>query len=173
MKLNLNRIVFLVFAALATAYAGTKQQVPWRFQFNLGLRDSGSRFDTATGTAEARWTYDQAVALYAFKWQYRIDDGDWVQLPDGEVSAGQAFAHIDLPEGSTVAIQCYPQYVAPPVVHTNGVYHLSGVMPAMDTDPLDPDYVTPRVPIKTDTGVTLTPTAIPPELINIMEESNE
>lgn len=173
MKLTLNRIVFIAFAALATAFAGTKQQVPWRFQFNLGLRDSGSSFDTSTGTAEARWTYDQSVALFTFRWQYRIDDGEWIQLPDGEVSAGHAFAHIDLPEGSTVLIQCYPQYVAPPVVHTNGVYHLSGVMPAMDTDPNAPDYVTPRVPIKTDTGATLTPTDRPPELINILEESHE
>ena len=173
MRMSLNRIVFLAFAFLATVYAGTKPQVPWRFQFNLGLRDAGSVFDTATGTAEARWTYDQSVALYAFKWQYRIDDGDWVQLPDGDVSTGQAFAHIDLPEGSSLAIQCYPQYVAPPVVQTNGVYHLSGVMPAMDTDPNSPDYVTPRVPIKTDTGDTLTPTDRPPETINTLEESHE
>ena len=173
MKLTLNRIVFLAFAAIATAFAGTKHQVPWRFQYNLGLSNAGSTFDTATGTAEARWTYAQDVALYAFRWQYRIDDGDWVRLPDGEVSAGHALAHIDLPEGSTVTIQCYPQYVLPPIVHTNGVYHLSGVMPAMDTDPNDPDYVTPRVPIRTDTGGTLTPTERPPEIITAQEDTNE
>lgn len=164
---------FLAFVAVATIYAGSKQQLPWRFTFNLGLTDAGSTFDTATGTAEARWAYDPGIALYAFRWQYRIGDGDWTPLPDGEVSAGHAIAHIDLPEGSSVAFQCYPQYVAPPVVHTNGVYHLSGVMPAMDTDPQDPDYVTPRVPIRTDTGKTLTPCERPPELITAQEETNE
>ena len=46
-------------------------------------------------------------------------------------------------------------------------------MPAMDTDPNSPDYVTPRVPIKTDTGDTLTPTDRPPETINTLEESHE
>lgn len=173
MKMSLNRIAFLAFAALLTAYAGAKHTLPWRFQFNLGLRDAGSTFDVTTGTAEAHWTFDPTVAAYAFRWQYQIDGGAWVQLPDGDVYDGHAFAHVELPEGSTILFQCYPQFVAPPVVHTNGVYHLSGVMPAMDTDPQAPDYVTPRVPIKTDTGETLTPTARPPEVIIPQEESHE
>ena len=173
MKLNLNRIVFLSAVVVATVVGGTKPQLPWSYQFNLGLYDAGSSFDVETGIAEARWTYDQSLAAYAFCWQYRIDFGEWIPLPSVKVYAGQATAYIDRPDGSKIEFQCYPQFVAPPQVHTNGVYKLSGVMPAMDTDPNDPDYVTPRVPIKTDAGDTLTPTEKPPEFTNAQEESHE
>lgn len=167
------RLPAYFFIAVAIAFGGMKPLTFYRFQYNLGLTDAGSKFDMETMTAEAHWTYVPGIADFDFVWKYRIGDGDWVDLPTTKVSAGSAYAHVEIEMGQKIDFICYPQSVAPPVVHTNGVYHLSGVMPAMDTDPLDPDYVTPRVPIKTDTRGTITPTARPPETITTLEESHE
>lgn len=54
--------------------------------------------------------------------------------------------------------ECYiwTEYVPPDIVHTNGVYHLDGVMRAMD-DATERKFVTPGITIEKD-GEILTPT---------------
>ena len=61
-------------------------------------------------------------------------------------------------EWKALTITCYADYVAPPVVTTNGVYHLPGVMRSInDVESSNPRYVTPGITIEIDSRV-LTPT---------------
>lgn len=154
---------FVVIAAAFVLYAGTKPPSPQRvFEFTQGLHDAGSTYDPDTGIAVARWTADAAVMAYSFRWSYRVNGGEWVQLPDRSVSDLTAAAAIPGVPEDTVEILCWTQYVAPPIVHTNGVYQLNGVMRTMNTtnSPL-PKYVTPLIPIEANGTVISPPSASP------------
>lgn len=141
---------FLLAAVAAMLYAGTKPP-SWTFAFNLGLHDAGSTYDQTEGAIVARWTWDDPVAGYAFRWSYSVNGGDYVQLPDAKVSDGVASAHVDAGPEDSVRVHCYPQYVPPIHVVTNGVYHLGGVMRSMDsTNSLAPKYVAPPICIYAD-----------------------
>lgn len=141
---------FLIAAVAAILYAGTKPP-SWTFAFNLGLHDAGSTYDQTEGAIVARWTWDAPVAGYVFRWSYSVNGGDYIQLPDANVSDGSASAHIAAGPEDTVRVQCYPQYVPPIHVVTNGVYHLDGVMRSMDsTNSPAPKYVAPSICIYAD-----------------------
>ena len=172
---------FVVAAAVAILYAGDKP-ASWTFAFNLGLHDAGSSYDQTEGTLYARWTYDESVAGYAFRWAYSVNDGEYVQLPDAMVSDGSAVASIDAGPDDTVRVQCYPKYVPPIHVVTNGVYHMDGVMRSMDTtNSPAPKFVTPGITIYADLSdgsrqllapVTNSP-PVPSSVITVQQPQNE
>ena len=170
---------FLVATVAAVLWAGTKPEPPARvFTFSLGLHDAGSTYDETEGAAVARWTYDAPVAGYAFRWQYRINGGPWVQLPDYAVTDETAVAAIPAEPGDEVRIQCYPQFIAPPHVITNGVYHLNGVSRSIEDDGSgDPKFVPFTIPIYADLSdgeeIPLTPTNRPPAPIMNATRQNE
>jgi hypothetical protein len=148
----------LVAAILTMLWAADKTGVIWTFE--MGIADAGSTYDAAEGVLEARWTFPSALANYEFVWKYCPEGShEWFDLPTGKVGDGYARAIIE--RGlELVHIVCYARYVAPPMVVTNGVYHLSGVMRTMDGAQ---KYVTPGIVIKID-DKTLTPTNSPGDL---------
>lgn len=171
---------FLVATVATVLWAGTKPEPPAQvFSFNLGLHDAGSTYDATEGAAVARWTWDAPVAGYVFRWQYRINGGAWVQLPDYAVTDGTAVAVIPAEPGDEVRIQCYPQFVAPPQVITNGVYHLNGVSRSINDGGSDsPKYVPFTIPVYANLSggedIPLTPTNRPPtQLMNATRKNEE
>lgn len=170
---------FLIATVAAVLWAGTKPEPPAQvFTFSLGLHDLGSTYDETDGAAVARWTYDAAVAGYAFRWTYRINGGPWVQLPDYAVTDKMAVAVIPAEPGDKVQILCYPQFIASPQVITNGVYRLNGVSrPIGDDGSADPKFVPFTIPIYADLSdgeeIPLTPTNRPPApLMNNATKNN-
>ena len=168
-----NKFGALMFAALSFVmmlYAGVSDDWDFRFIAETGIYDCGSWIDEETGEIHAFWNYDPWVGSHKFKWFYtykydRVEYGP-IQMPDAEVSARHA--EFTLPtageDWESVVVTCYTEYVRPPAVHTNGVYHLNGVMPSMDETP--GKFVTPGVQIymNLETGESwiITPTNAPP-----------
>lgn len=164
------------FIGKMISYGGSKPPQPthlWRFEYVNGVHDNGS-FCT-NNLICAAWTFDLPAMEYAIKANYQDltitnATGECVDplhpLPDALVREG---AHVwPLAEGANaenMRVVIYAVYVPPPVVTTNGVYHLSGVMPAMGDDP--GKYVTPGVQIivnlETGESEIITPTNAPPQ----------
>ena len=122
----------------------------WRFEFTNGVHDAGS---VCVGDEiRASWSCDIPVLAHTLKAFYQdltvtnslgecvdaLHELDSVPVAD--------FSHTwTVTDAERMRVVLYAVYVAPPVVHTNGVYHLNGVMRAMD----DSDrFVTPGVPIR-------------------------
>lgn len=100
------------------------------------------------------WSFAPEAAASTLHIQVRPKDDseDWTTLfvgnirgfaaLNGDINFGAWYASIAVDE----KVYVWVEYVAPPVVHTNGVYHLSGVYHAMDTD--EPKYVAPTIDVK-------------------------
>lgn len=151
-------LVAVVGFAVSVLYGGIGSG--WGFTFipETGIYDAGSFVDTETSTIYAIWNYDPYVASYKFKWFFKFKYGnEWsdpYQLPDANVSDGCAVCQIPVPEEmefEAFTVTCYTEYVKPPLVVTNGVYHLDGVMRSIDsTNSPMPNYVTPGITIYVD-----------------------
>jgi len=170
-------------------YASTKPVTHlWRFEYTNGVTDNGSY--CSNDLICASWTYTPAAMEYTLRAAYQdltITNalGQCVdslhQLPDALVRDS---SHVWTVQNATnMRVVVYAQYVPPPAVTTNGVYHVNGVMRSIDTtnSPM-PKYVTPGVQIwvNLETGETeiLTPTNRPPSVpllqtINPQEETQE
>lgn len=160
---------FVVACVIATAYGGGK----WRFSFSNGVANAGSY--ATNDLAHASWSYNPAYGIYTFRWAYRdltltnevgVCIDEWHYLPDALVSDGMAEATV--PGATNMEYTCYAQYIPPPAVVTNGVYHLEGISRSMATtnSPM-PDFVPwgTRVEIVLPDGSikVITPTNAPPQ----------
>ena len=158
------------------SYGGSKPTPShlWKFEYVNGVHDNGSY--CTNNLICAAWTFDLPAMEYTIKANYQDltitnATGQCVDplhpLPDALVREG---AHVwPLAEGANaenMRVVIYAAYVPPPVVTTNGVYHLSGVMPAMGDNP--GKYVTPGVQIivnlETGESEIITPTNAPPSV---------
>lgn len=149
-------LFFLILAAVVTAVWGGSKQPPapkpeigWDRTF---LSPSAYRFENER-ELYISWQYSQEAAssLLHIDKRAKDDSTDWTSVYTGPVSGmaalndnrlGEWFGIVTLDE----KLYVWVEYVAPPIVHTNGVYHLSGVYHAMDTD--DPKYVAPTIDVK-------------------------
>lgn len=158
-------------------YGSTK----WRFEYVNGVHDNGSY--CTNNQICAAWTYDLPAMEYTIKAAYQdltitnelgVCVDPLHQLLDAMVRDG---SHVwEVSDATNMRVVVYATYVPPPAVHTNGVYHLNGVMPSMD-ETLG-KYVTPGVKIIIDTGTgdrkILTPTNAPPQPItNALQTQQE
>lgn len=173
------------FIGTMISYGSNKQPVShlWRFEYSIGVSDAGSY--CTNDLICARWDYNIAAIGCTLRAAYQdltITDGEGRctdplhQLPDASVIEG--FHNWVVPNATNMRVIVYATYVPPPTVHTNGVYHLNGVMSSMDETP--GKYVTPGVPIRaTDDdgmGIILTPTSEPPApsgLLSIQQEETQ
>ena len=153
------------------SYGGSKPTPShlWRFEYANGVADNGSY--CTNDLICARWTYSLAAMGHTLRAAYQDltvtnAAGQCVdplhQLPDAMVRDA---SHVwEVANATNMRVVAYAAYVPPPVVHTNGVYHLDGVMPSMDET--SGKYVTPGVKIRMnlETGESLivTPTNAPP-----------
>lgn len=157
-RTKLGAVAFCAVSALLMIYAGVG--TGWGFNFvpETGIYDAGSYFDAETLTVCAVWSHDPWVGSYKFRWFVTPKyDGDWkdpIRLPDANVSDGYAETPLPLVDGrvpDALIVTCYTEYVRPPTVRTNGVYHLDGVMRTMDTvGSSEPKFVTPGITIYAD-----------------------
>lgn len=143
----------------------------WRFEYTNGVTDNGSY--CTNNQICARWTYNLAAMEYTLRAAYQDltitnATGQCVdplhQLPDAMV---RETAHVwEVANATNMRVVVYAAYVPPPAVHTNGVYHLNGVMPSMDETP--GKFVTPGVQIhmnlETSESWIITPTNAPPPM---------
>lgn len=182
-------LVAVVGIAVSVLYGGIGSGWGFRFIPDTGIYDAGSFVDIETRTIYAIWNYEPYVASYKFKWffnfKYGGQESDPIQLPDANVSDGYAMCPIPVLEGAELqafTVWCYTEYVKPPNVVTNGVYHLDGVMRSIDsTNAPMPKYVTPGITIYVDLSdgsqLQLAPvTNAPPRpssLVNLQEPQNE
>ena len=158
------------FIGKMISYGGSKPPSHlWRFEYANGVTDNGSY--CTNDFIYARWTYNLAAMEYTLRAAYQDltitnELGQCVdplhQLDDTMVRDG---AHVwEVANATNMRVVVYATYVPPPVVHTNGVYHLSGVMPAMGGAP--GKFVTPGVQIRmnleTGESLIITPTNAPP-----------
>lgn len=173
-----------ILAILATVaiivYAGTKPPINhvWRFEFVNGVRDNGS-FCT-NNLICAAWTYDSAAMEFSIRAYYQDltvtnELGECTdelhQLSDALVrDCSRVWALEEGLNAENMRVVIYGTYVPPPVVSTNGVYRLSGVMPSMDGER---KYVTPgiRISASLEGGGTavLTPTNEPPASASLLQ----
>ena len=171
--------VFLIGAVLGALYGGGKPAPHlWRFNYvktgDYGVYDQGSY--CTNDEIRAVWRYDIPVAAYTLRAAYQDQTitnavGECIDafhaLTDVPVSDGAHTWRVAGVNAENLLVVLYADYVAPPVVHTNGVYHLGGVMRAIESDA---KYVTPGIPIRAHGeggGVeTLTPTNAPPSPSN-------
>lgn len=173
------QILALVATIAMILYGGTKPTPRlWVFEFVNGVHDAGS-FCT-NNLICAQWTYDTAAIEFTIKASYQDltitnSVGECIdkmhELPFAMVRDG---LHVwEVANATNMRVVVYSTYVPPPVVSTNGVYHLAGVMPAME----DPGkYVTPGVQIVVNLEggerEVLTPTNKPPSaaILNTQEK---
>jgi hypothetical protein len=157
---------FVIAAAVGILFGGIGSGAGFRFQAETGIFDAGSYVDYSSNTIHARWGYNPQAAASTFKWFYTYKYGSSetkgpFQLPDAKVSDCAASYKMPVPDGEewkALTITCYADFVAPPVVTTNGVYHLPGVMRSInDVESSSPRYVTPGITITVDNEI-LTPT---------------
>ena len=161
---RLRRGWFLSLVVVGLAYGVISDRVGFHIVTETGIYDAGSFFDYSSNTAHARWGFQPYVkgsqVRWFYKYKYGSDEFGPFELPSCPVEDCMADFKLEVPEGQewkSVIFTGYAEYVAPPVVTTNGVYHLSGVMRTMDGSRR---YVTPLVTIEVD-GKTLTPTNTP------------
>ena len=165
-----------IFATVSViVYAGTKPPSHvWCFEYVNGVRDNGSY--CKNNLICAAWTYDLAAMEFSIRAYYQDltitnELGECTdelhQLPDALV---RDTSHVwEVANATNMRVVCYGTYVPPPVVSTNGSYHLSGVMLSMDGER---KYVTPgvRITASLDNGetVVLTPTNEPPASASLL-----
>lgn len=151
----------LLLAAFATLWGGTKPPAPPSMSISSDRPYITLGFCVASGNAvELNWVYQAAVLndrLYIEVRPKGGTDNDWEIIYEGNVW-GQLAGANDFRQGhwsgvieDAVDKECYiwVEYVPPPIVHTNGVFHLDGVMPALDA-PEHTKYVTPGITITVD-----------------------
>lgn len=167
---------FLLVAIVAAIFANSTGGVSFNFMAEMGIYDAGSYFDAETKTLEARWTYAPYVEGYKLKWFYHLKQGDNQTphpLPDVEVNACKASYRLPdevLAANTAIIVYCYTEYVAPPVVVTNGVYHLSGVVRDMlGGEKFIPAKVEVCVNLENGETEILTPTNALPKVKGIAE----
>lgn len=164
-------------------YGGTKPEVThlWRFTFANGIADNGSY--CTNNLAVAKWTVNNQLILdgYALKAQYRnvtVTNEVGVCVDPWHDLTGGALADLqhtwEIPDATNCAITVWAEWVAPVVVHTNGVYHLNGVGREMGGTQ---KYVTPGIQIlmNLETGECeiITPTNAPPFSAMTLTHENE
>ena len=168
----LRRGWFLALVVVGLAFGVVSDRVGFQIVTETGIYDAGSFFDYSSNTAHARWGYQPYVKGSRFHWFYKYkygpDEFGPYELPSCPVEDCAMDYQLQIPEGQiwkSVIFVCYAEYVAPPVVTTNGVYHLSGVMRTMDGSQR---YVTPLVEIVVNredgSTQTLTPTNTPEDM---------
>ena len=171
--------ILAIFATVAViVYAGTKPPSHvWRFEYVNGVRDNGSY--CTNNLICAAWTYDLAAMEFSIRAYYQDltvtnELGECTdelhQLSDALVrDCSRVWVLEEGMNAENMRVVIYGTYVPPPVVSTNGVYHLSGVMPSMDGDR---KYVTPGIRIfaSLEGGgtVVLTPTNEPPASASLL-----
>lgn len=157
----------LLLAAFATLWGGTKPPAPPSMSISSDRPYITLGTCIASGNAvELNWNYQAAVINDRLHIDVRPKGGtenDWVSVFEGNVW-GQYESANDLRQGHWAGViedavdkECYiwVEYIPPPIVHTNGVFHLDGVMPAMNSEP-HTKYVTPGILIEVD-GEVVTP----------------
>lgn len=167
---------FLIASFLLALYAGTKPpQHLWRFSFQNGVSDAGSY--CTNDTIHAEWTFAAAYADYTLRSAHRdltitnevgVCIDEWHYLEDVPVS--ESVAEWPVADATNMEVVCYAQYIPPPHVVTNGVYHMEGVSRSMaTTNSSAPDFVTwgTRVEVVLPNGEikVITPTNRPPDPI--------
>ena len=169
---------FAIATFVLMLYAGTKPPQPthlWRFEFENGVQDAGSY--CTNDIIHAEWNYAPAYEPYTLKAKYRdltitnevgVCIDAWKDLEDVPVASMSTEWFV--PNAANMSVVCYAEFVPPPHVVTNGVYHMEGVSRSMSTtNSSAPDYVTwgTRVEVVLPNGVTMniTPTNRPPEPI--------
>ena len=168
----LRRGWFLLLGVVGLAFGVISDRVGFHIVTETGIFDAGSFFDYSSNTAHARWGFQPYVKGSRVRWfysyKYGADEFGPFELPSCPVEDCMADFKFEVPEGQewkSVIFTGYAEYVAPPVVTTNGVYHLSGVMRTMDGSQR---YVTPLVEIVVNledgSTQTLTPTNTPGDL---------
>lgn len=118
--------------------------------FDAYLRDAGS---VATNDHPViRWSYAPVVAADVVHIDARpkgsAEPGDWMRYHSGPVTDGVWSGHMPGCTGMVVHVWC--EYVPPPSVTTNGVYHLHHLSPPLDYIPLTDDlrkWVLLRTPV--------------------------
>ena len=177
---------FAIAAFGLMLYAGTKPPQPthlWRFEFQNGVHDIGSY--CTNDTIHAEWDYAPAFGPYTLKATYTdltitnevgVCIDVWHDLEDVPVAAMSADWFV--PDATNMSVICYAEYVPPPHVVTNGVYHMEGVSRSMSTtNSPAPDYVTwgTRVELVLPNGATMviTPTNRPPDPILLNQNQGE
>ena len=169
---KVRRLWFIAAALVGIAYGVISDRVGFQVMTETGIYDAGSFFDYSTNTAHMRWGFQPYVKGSRFRWFYKYkygsDEMGPYELPSCPVEDCAADYQLQIPDGQawkSVIFVGYAEYVAPPVVTTNGGYHLSGVMRTIDGSQR---YVTPRVEVvvNLDDGSTqtLTPTNTPGDM---------
>lgn len=151
----LRQLWFVIACIVGIAFGTISSRCDFRFVAESGIFDAGSYIDYSKNTIHAVWGYQPYAAGSKFKWFYVYKYGSEYkgpfQLPDAAVEdchAQYVFPIPDSEQWESIIITCYTEYVPPPTVVTNGVYHLSGVMRSIDdADSPSPKYVTPRIEI--------------------------
>ena len=173
------------FIVKMVSYGSNKPPQPthlWRFEFQNGLHDIGSY--CTNDTIHAEWDYAPAYESYTLKAKYRdltitnevgVCIDVWHDMEDVPVSL--MFAEWYVPNATNMSVVCYADYVPPPHVVTNGVYHMEGVSRSMaTTNSPAPDFVTwgIRVEVVLPNGAikVITPTNRPPDPIFLMNNMN-
>ena len=152
---RVTQLVAVGFVAIMVCYGGTKPpEKTWTIIFQNGLRDNGSVCDG--DEIRAKWQPTSAVILdgYEVRAQYKnktIEGDTWHDLEGCRVSDLQKTWIV--PDAENLHVVIWAEYVAPPQVHTNGVYKLNGVQREMGGTQ---KYVTPGVPIIGPEGEPLT-----------------
>ena len=176
---------FAIAAVVLALYAGTKPPQPthlWRFEFQNGVHDAGSY--CTNDLVHAEWDYAPAYEPYTLKAKYRdltftnevgVCLDPWHDLADVPVAAMSA--EWTVPNATNMSVLCWAEYVPPPHVVTNGVYHMEGVSRSMaTTNSPTPDFVSwgTRVEIVLPNGEikVITPTNRPPEPVFLMNNPN-
>lgn len=178
--------VILLTPMVVKAYqhGSTKEEKPkhlWEFEYVNGVYDRGSY--CTNDEIHAWWRYDPAARDFTIMASYQdltITNEHGVCIDDlhplEEVPVVDEYHVWDVANATNMRVVVFASYVAPPAVHTNGVYHLDGVMPAISNAT---KYVTPGISISVnlETGETeiLTPTNKPPvaSINETIEEKNK
>lgn len=154
------RASFVMLAFGLTLYAGTKPEVKhlfacaWETRWLSNVQNSVSDDDVVTLT----WKFSEFVINDELHIDVRdkdsTDDEDWVTVFKGNAHGTSSFT--DTYNGSWSGViedatnkvaYLWFDYTPPPIVHTNGVYHLDGVMRPMNAKN-DGQFIMPSIEIK-------------------------
>lgn len=159
----------LLLAIVATLYGGSKppsvpsMKVTTDIPFIRLISSQATTDDVVLS-----WKYDTQVLDDKLHIDVRPkgseSDDDWVSYFVGNVWGLESGANDNcvgtwagtIPDAVNKECYIWCEYVPPPIVHTNGVFHLDGVMRAMD-DETESKFVTPGIMIDVD-GEVVTPT---------------
>lgn len=171
---------FAIATVVLMLYAGTKPPQSthlWHIEFQNGVYDIGSY--CVDDKVHAEWNYDAAYELYTLKAMYRdltitndvgVCIDTWHNLAG--VSVADTMAEWIVCNATNMAVVCYVDFVNPPHVVTNGVYHMEGVSRSIvSTNSPTPSFVTwgTSVRVSSPNGLieTITPTNPPPSHTSI------